>query len=279
MEILSDQITYLWIGVTLYALAGVFCALSLTFSRLERLLGTAVVVGAVGLIPHSVAILMRWVEVGHGPYITFYEVASSDTWIAVAIFVIIAWRYPKLRGAGIVVFPVSFLLLGAAVLSPNEPRQLLPVLRSWWLVLHVLFAKLAYGPYLVSLDLSVLYILKTKGWIRSEAINRRLPSPAVLDELSYRFITFGFMMHAVMIVAGAIWADQAWGSYWNWDPIETWALISWIVYAVVLHLRLVHGWRGHRAIGSVIGATFVVAFAFLAVPFFYGGSHLPLLTF
>lgn len=279
MNLFTNEITYLWIGVTMYAVAGVLITLSLVFARLGNLLGKGVAIGILGLIPHAVAIAIRWVQVGHGPYVGFYEVASSEAWVGVAIFALVAWRYPRLRGAGVLLFPATFLLVGGAVLSPSEPKELIPALRSWWLVLHVIFAKLAYGPYLLALDLSVLYWLKVKGFIKADVINRRLPEPAVLDEIAYRLIGFGFLMHGVMNVAGAIWANQAWGSYWSWDPIETWSLISWIVFAIVLHLRLVHGWRGGRAVGSVIVAGIVTVFAFFAVPYIYGGSHLPLISF
>lgn len=274
----NAQVALLWLAVALYAAGGVVLCAAAVFRRKGGWLASSLGLAAGGLLPHGIAILLRWAEVGHGPYISFYEVASSDTWIAVALYVIVAWRYPRLRQAGVVVLPVSFLLIGAAVMAPSEGRELLPVLRSFWLVLHVTFAKLAYGPYLLGLGASVVYLWNRRLGEASHSPTRLLGDAAMLDELSYRLVAFGFLMHAVMIGAGAIWAKQAWGSYWSWESIETWSLVSWLGFAVVLHLRLVHGWRGRRAALATVGAVALVVFAFIAVPFL-GGSHQMLLAF
>lgn len=278
MDSVTAQVALLWVAVALYAVSTVLFVAAAVFRREGRWPRWAFVLAAIGLLPHAAAIVLRWVEVQHGPYVTFYEVASSDTWVAVALFVFAAWRYQRIRMAGMIVLPVSFLLIGAAVLAPREGRELIPVLRSYWLVLHVTFAKLAYGPYLIGLGMAVLYMLNRRKPLAAANSSRRLADPAVLDELSYRFVAFGFLMHAVMIIAGAIWANQAWGSYWSWDPIETWSLVSWLCFAVVLHLRVVHSWSGTRAAFSTVGAVVVVIFAFFAVPFL-GGSHQILLAF
>ncbi len=308
MDMVTWQVASLWAAVALYAVSTVLFVAAAVFRRNGRWEGSALALATAGLLPHGIALLLRWAEVGHGPYISFYEVASSDTWVAVATFAFVARRYPRLRLAGMAVLPVSFLLIGAAVFAPHEGRELLPILRSYWLVLHVTFAKLAYGPYLLGMGAAILYLwtlrapqpppgkaagtqlrasLAGRGstlpshagkWTGGLDPRTRLSDPAVLDELSYRLVAFGFLMHAVMIFAGAIWANQAWGSYWSWDPIETWSLVSWICFAVVLHLRIIHGWRGTRAALGTVGAVIVVIFAFFAIPFL-GGSHQILLGF
>lgn len=278
MDSVTVQVVLLWVAVALYAVSAVLLSIELVFHRDWRWLGWAVPLATVALVPHGVAILVRWVEVQHGPYVTFYEVTASQTWIATALYAGAAWRYPRLRLTGAVVLPICFLFLGAAVFSPKEGRELLPVLRSFWLVLHVLFAKLAYGPYLLGLGAAVLYLLGKRNVASVESLSRRLGDPALLDELVYRLVAFGFLMHAVMIVAGAIWAKQAWGSYWSWDAIETWSLVSWLAFGVLLHLRVVHGWQGNRAALATIGAVILVVFAFIGVPFL-GGSHAPIVAF
>ncbi|MCL4534143.1 MAG: cytochrome c biogenesis protein CcsA [Bacteroidetes bacterium] len=277
MSISNWQVAFLWVAVAMYAASTVLFVASNVFRLHARWANLAVSLATFGLGPHGLSIILRWVEVGHGPYISFYEVASSDTWLAVALYVVSAHRYPALRPSGMVILPISFLLIGAAVFAPREGRELLPVLRSYWLVLHVTFAKLAYGPYLIGLGAAVLYLRKRNREVPAGGARWR-DDPAVLDELSYRFVAFGFFMHVLMIIAGAIWAKQAWGSYWSWDPIETWSLVSWLCFAVVLHLRAVHGWQGSRAAYSTVGAVAVVIFAFFAVPFL-GGSHQILLGF
>ena len=278
MDIVTAQVVLLWTAVAAYAVSAVLFTAAAVFRRDGRWLRGSLGLAAVGLLPHAIAILLRWIEVGHGPYVSFYEVASSDSWVAVALFVLVAWREPRLRLAGMAVLPVSFLLIGAAVMAPRQGRELLPILRSYWLVLHVAFAKLAYGPYLLGLGASVLYLWAKRHGGPPTALSHRLKDATVLDDLSYRLVAFGFLMHVSMIVAGAIWAREAWGSYWSWDPIESWSLISWLCFAVVLHLRTVHNWRGTRAALSTVGAVVVVIFAFFAVPFL-GGSHQLLLGF
>lgn len=278
MDLVTGQVILLWVAVALYATSTVLFVAAAIFQRNGRWIGSALGLAAGGLLPHGLGILLRWAEVQHGPYVSFYEVASSDTWVAVGLFAVVAWRNPRLRLAGMAVMPVSFLLIGAAVLAPREGRELIPILRSYWLVLHVTFAKLAYGPYLLGLGAAVAYLWSTRKGMPARSFKGPLGDPALLDELSYRFVAFGFLMHAVMVFAGAIWANQAWGSYWSWDPIETWSLVSWLCFAVVLHLRLIHNWRETRAALSTVGAVVVVIFAFFAIPFF-GGSHQILLGF
>ncbi|HEX9015990.1 MAG TPA: cytochrome c biogenesis protein CcsA, partial [Chloroflexota bacterium] len=173
----------LWAAVALYAASTVLFVATAVFHLRERWTDRAFVLATVGLAPHGISILLRWIEVGHGPYISFYEVASSDTWVAVSLYCFVAWRYSRLRLAGMAVLPVSFLLIGAAVFAPREGRELLPVLRSYWLVLHVTFAKLAYGPYLLGLGAAVLYLRGGTGSALSGRA-QRLNDPAVLDELS-----------------------------------------------------------------------------------------------
>lgn len=265
----------LWLAVGLYSAGTVLLVATAVFRLRARWQTGALALATLGLLPHAGAIALRWIEVQHGPYIAFYEVATSDSWVAVALYVLVAWRFPRMRPAGAAILPISFLLIGAAVMSPREGRELLPTLRSYWLVLHVVFAKLAYGPYLLGLGAAILYLFARR---RQGAVAGRLNDPAVLDDLSYRFVGFGFLMHMVMVITGAIWAKQAWGSYWSWDPIETWSLVSWLGFAVVLHLRIVHNWRGRRAAWGTIGGVALVVVAFFAIPFL-GGSHQTLLAF
>ncbi len=173
---------------------------------------------------------------------------------------------------GIFVLPAVFLLTGFGALSAPEPVALMPILMdSTWLVVHVLTAKLAFGAYLVSFVLAVSYLLKDKG--RGGRLLNFFPSNPVNMELNRKFVTLGFLNHTVMLVSGSIWANVAFGSYWSWDPIETWSLISWIIYGIFYHLITVHGWKGARMAWLSILALMSILFAFFGVPYIFEGSH------
>jgi len=138
----------------------------------------------------------------------------------------------------------------------------------------VMFAKLTYTAFIASFAIAVAYLVRDRGGSGPlHDVLDKLPSQDVLDDLSYRFIGAGFIFLGIMIVAGAIWANEAWGRYWGWDPIETWSLISWVVYAVYLHVRLTLGWRGRRAAWFAAAALPIVLFTLIGVPVAYQSIH------
>jgi len=266
------QVVLMWAGITLYAVSAILFVVSLVMKK-EGLLTVASFVAAAGLLPHAVAIGMRWVQAGHGPYMGFYEVTSGLVWVSVAIMVLVTLKLPQLKPVGIVVMPASFLLMAAALMASKEIHQLPPTLRSYWLWIHIAFAKLTYGSLLVATGLAILYLLKQKYAEKENSVYKRLPELKQLDELSYRFVLLGFLFLGMMIVAGSIWANEAWGRYWGWDPIETWSFVGWVVYGIYLHQRLSRGWRGTKAAWLAVGAMVIVVFALLGVPFAYRSVH------
>lgn len=268
----------MWAAVTLYAAGGVAYVVGLMF-RKERVTAAATWVSLLGLVPHLVGIGVRWTRVGHGPYLGFYEVISTYALFAVVAFALVSLRFRGLRPAGIFVMPLVFLFLGGAMLTSPDDLPLTGTLASYWLIIHVTFAKLAYGSFIASFALALSYVVR--GRARSERWTRfasRFPSQETVDDLSYSFVAAGFVFLAVMIAAGAVWANEAWGRYWGWDPIETWALVSWLVYAVALHLRLTLRWRGDRWAWVVIAALPTVLFALIGVPIVYQSIHGAYLT-
>ena len=147
-------------------------------------------------------------------------------------------------------------------------------LASWWLTVHVLFAKLAYSSFVAAFGLAVVFLLRSsdRGG-RMRGILDRLPIQSVVDDLSYRFAAVGIVFLSVMIVSGAIWANEAWGRYWAWDPIETWSLVSWLIYAMFLHLRLTLGWRERKSAWVLVGALPIMVFTLIVVPVVYNSIH------
>lgn len=264
----------MWIAVMVYAIASAAFVAGTVFVRpgVERF---ALQIAGAGILAHTVGIAARWIRVGHGPYLGFYEVASLMAYITVLFFIWLVWRYPGFRAAGVAVLPVALLIMGGAMVVSKEAETVSGALASVWLIIHVLFANLAYGAYVAGFALAVGFLMRDTGRDggRFERLLAKLPSQEVVDDLTYRFVGVGFIFQGVMIASGAIWANEAWGRYWAWDPMEIWSLIAWAVYAIYLHLRLTLGWEGRRAAWVAVVALPVCIFALLGVPLFYQSIH------
>ena len=221
---------------------------------------------ACGLVPHGVGLALRWIEVGHGPYNTRYEIVSSDTFILVLAYLLTTRFIRRFAGVGVAVMPAAFLLMGAAVTSFGVRHEVPIIFRSNWLLLHVGFAKAFAVAAILATGSAVLYLLKVR---RPEGLVR-LPAPEQLELYTGQLLLLSFLLLGVMIVAGALWAHQSWGRYWGWDPIETASFICWMVYGIVLHLRSLHRFNGRRlaylTIGASILAILVLFVAILLVP-------------
>ena len=221
------------------------------------------------LIVHTAAIIWRWVDsyslgFGHAPFSNLYESLVFFAW-TIALLYLITERATKNRTIGAFVVPLAFFAMAYAGLQPKDISPLLPALKSNWLIAHVITAFLGYAGFALSAGLAAMYLLPQKGFMAG--LSSRLPKKAILDNLIYRNIAFGFILLTAGIVTGAIWAHSAWGTYWSWDPKETWSLITWFVYAAVLHARMVRGWAGNKmALLSLIG--------FASVMFTYFGVNL-----
>lgn len=198
-----------------------------------------------GLTVHSVAIAYWWSIVGHGPYMAPSEVLSSDAWITMVVFFIFLRFFPRIKAASVIVFPATFLMIALANFYNPGIRALPPTFGSVWLVLHIAFYKIALGTLVIALAFSVFYLLKnrraTLAWME------RLPDLAGIDLYAYRFTGFGFIFWAIGMLAGSIWAYKSWGRFWGWDPVETWSLITWLLFGTYLHLRRFFRLNGNRA--------------------------------
>ncbi|MCL6471563.1 MAG: cytochrome c biogenesis protein CcsA [Firmicutes bacterium] len=263
-----------WFAVAAYVCATSLYGIAIAFKR-GRLVLPATLITALGLIPHSASLILRWIRLGHGPYLLKYEVWVSDAWIIVAFFLISQLVYPRIRAAGLIVAPVALLVMGAAVTFPDSRGYFPPTFDSLWLVVHVTFAKLSFGSFIIASALAAFYLVKRRLEAAGSAAGffDRLPPLGVMDDLIYRFTIFGFFMLAVMIIAGSFWANKSWGRYWGWDPVETWSLFTWIVYGVYLHLRRTLGWHGQRAAMFSLAAIIFVAVAYFGIPYLPGTIH------
>ncbi len=259
-----------WIAVGLYIVAAMLFANAVIFDHPRRV-RWGMATAAAGLVPHGIALLLRWSEAGHGPYMLKYEVLSSNTWIAVAVLLIVLARRRDWAALALVVMPVSILMIALGLFTNPEMRELPPTLRSIWLVFHVTFAKVSAAAFLLSMASAVLLLLKARE--RGGAWLDRVPTAEVLQTLAVRFIGFGFIFWTVTVVAGAIWANQSWGRYWGWDVIETWSLVTWLCYGIFLHVMFFFKPKAVATAWGVIGCFAVFVLTLLILPFLMPSLH------
>jgi cytochrome c-type biogenesis protein CcsB len=259
-----------WVGVGLYIVAAVLFGNAVVFRHPQRL-RWAKLAAAVGLLPHGVAIAVRWVAVGHGPYMLKYEVLSSNAWIAIAFMLVFLVQRPRWGAVGLVVMPVAVLAIALGLFANPQIRELPPSLRSVWLVFHITFAKLSAAAFLLSVATSVLLLLERQARLGRWLEN--LPPKDTLDAYTVRFIGFGFIFWTITIAAGAIWANQSWGRYWGWDAIETWSLVAWLVYGTFLHARVFFRMKPGPSAWAALACFAIFILALIVLPFLVPSLH------
>ncbi len=237
-----------------------------------------------GLFIQTIAIGLRWKESydmghGHAPLSNLYESVVFFSWTIILIFAMIDLKY-KYRVIGAFVVPFALLGMAWAQLGMNSGIEpLVPALQSNWLLYHVITCFLGYAAFAVACGISIMYLIREKQEDASGSspaggvIATLFPSARILDDLNYKAIMVGFPLLTLGIITGAAWANYAWGTYWSWDPKETWSLIVWFVYAAFLHARFTRGWVGRRAaILSIVGFAATI-FCYLGVNLLLSGLH------
>ncbi len=230
----------------------------------------------IGLCAHTLALIWRWktsydLGIGHAPLTNLYESLMFFAWSIMMLYLAVELRI-KSKILGVYVVPIAFLILAYASIAPgvnNSIEPLIPALQSNWLTTHVLTCFMGYAAFTVAFGCGILYLLVD---IKESSENKNAsdstgnsPALKIMDVLIYQSISLGFIFLAMGIITGSVWAHYAWGSYWSWDPKEIWSLITWLIYAIMLHARYVRGWRGKRmAIMAIIGFASVL-FTYLGV--------------
>ncbi len=230
---------------------------------------------AIGFIGHAAGIIWRWTEsysmgIGHAPLSNLYESLIFFAFSLTLIYLVVEYKYQN-KIIGAFIMPLACLAMAYASLSPNisnHIQPLIPALKSNWLIAHVIACFIGYSAFAVAFGLSVMYLIKQRevaadtggsgGWLEL------FPGKQALDELTHQMVMFGFIFLTAGIITGAVWANSAWGRYWGWDPKETWSLITWFVYATLLHARVTRGWHGKR-----IAYLSVLGFAAVMVTYFF----------
>ncbi|SDX54273.1 cytochrome c-type biogenesis protein CcsB [Modestobacter sp. DSM 44400] len=247
----------------------------------RRLGGVAMALTVLGGVAHAAVLVTRGMAADRLPWGNMYEFATAVVLVAVVAYTVLALRAPVLRHIGAFVLgPVvlAMVLIGLFLYASAGP--LVAALRSWWLGVHVTTAILGFGIFFVSGIASVLYLLRSRyeqkaaaGLAPSSSLLARLPSAAALDRTAHRTAVFGFPIWTFAVIAGAIWAESAWGRFWGWDPKETWAFIAWVVYAAYLHARTTAGWRGRPSAWVNVVGLAVMVFNLLYVNMVSTGLH------
>lgn len=260
---------FFWITLVIYSLAAGGYIYSFVF-RNPRPTPKLTLFIAAGFLTHSTAIGARYLALGHLPWAGDYESALMGGWFVIAGTLYVGWRNKALQALATATAPLVVLMMGYGVMRSPVLSPMAASLKSYWLYIHVYFAWLAFGAYALAMAAGVIYLLKRTS--PGNPAYERFPSLAGLDELIFRYVVFGFITDTMMIAAGGIWAKDLWGSYWSWDPVETWSLISWLCYGIAIHLRVTFGWREARFAWLVIVALSTVVISFFGVSFMVSKS-------
>ena len=270
VNLLNVESVLFYVVICLYFLAMIGYFLFIAIKK-DGVAKAAAIVQTVGLVLHTAALICRGIGAGRLPMTNQYEFATSFAWglSLVSLIFIAKYKFPVI---GAFAAPVILLLIGYAAMQSREVKELMPALRSSWLGFHVSTAIIAYGSFGVSFVLGVIFLLRDRMKDRG-FWDRHVPAKEKLDLIAYRSVCLGLLFLTFTIVTGAIWAEQAWGSYWSWDPKETWSLVTWLIYAVYLHFRIFRGWKGKAAaIFAVVGFVCVM-FTYVGVNTFLPGIH------
>lgn len=274
---LSSQSAILWMSA-LFVFSTVFYWIGLAArspfggSVGSKLCWAAVVLGFTGMMVRWYESYLLGSDVGHIPVSNLYEVFILFSMITALFYLYYEGRYATRQLGPFVLLVISaavgFLLWYTVARDAAEIQPLVPALQSWWMKIHVPANFIGYGTFALAAMVGSAYLLKSHGYLVD-----RLPSLEVLDDVMYKAISVGFAFFTVATILGALWAAEAWGGYWSWDPKETWALIVWLNYAAWLHMRLMSGLRGRMAAWWALVGLVVTTFAFLGVNMFLSGLH------
>ena len=248
---------------------GNFLVKTLDYKRTEKAGRIATAFMILGFLLLLVGVISRGLSAGRVPWGNMYEFSITGA-LAFSGAYLFALRKYDLRWLGLLVSIFVLLTLGTAVTILYRPSApLVPALKSTWLVIHVSAAIISGGVFLLANTIAAVYLYLDSMEMKGERKNwaKRLPSLEVLDQLSYRLVAFVFPLWTFAVIAGAIWAEHAWGRYWGWDPKETWAFITWVGYAAYLHARVTVGWRGRKAAWLCIfaGSTFLFNYVYVNI--------------
>jgi cytochrome c-type biogenesis protein CcsB len=264
------------LGITTFTyLAATLMYVAILVFKTERIGKFATSFTILAWLIQTAGLGLRWVEsyqmgIGHAPLTNMYESVVFFAWTIIIFYIGIEWKF-KNRVIGAFAVPIAFFAMAYASFSTEISKTinpLVPALQSNWLIAHVVTCFVGYAAFAVAAGLGIMYFISARPGSDS-----RMPAPEVLDDIMHKTMVFGFIWLSAGIITGAIWANSAWGTYWSWDPKETWSLITWFFYAITLHARYTRGWSGKTiAVLSIFGFISVI-FTYYGVNFLLSGLH------
>jgi cytochrome c-type biogenesis protein CcsB len=271
-------------GITTIAyLLSSVCYLGLFVFQSKKARQAGLMLALFGILAQTVGLGLRWHEsytlgIGHAPLTNMYESLLFFAWCSAVFYVLLEMKF-KLPVIGAFVMPIPFLTLAYTSVSKvvsKDISPLVPALQSNWLIAHVITCFIGYGAFAVAAGLGIIYLIKQfaeKRTFVADGLTGRLPDLRTLDDLIHKTIIFGFMWLSTGIITGAVWANEAWGTYWSWDPKETWSIITWFVYALTLHARFTRGWSGTRIAWLAVLGFLSVFVTYFGVNYLLSGLH------
>lgn len=263
-----EQLTF-WSALVGYSIATAIAMWGLVFRKSPE--KTLIAIMATGWILHTTSIGVRWVRIGHLPVGSGFEMLSANVWGLMAAVIIGYLLLPRLRVIAAITLPIVMLLMGWMLMTPMDASSLPPTYKTVWLFIHIGFIKLFLGSAFVALGISGVILMRARDFGRARF--SRLPDDRALDGTAYRCMALALIFDTLGIVAGSIWAKDAWGRYWSWDPLEVWSLVTWLSISLTLHVRNPYKTAPTTNALLVIG-TFVIAFfTFFGIPFVSTALH------
>jgi cytochrome c-type biogenesis protein CcsB len=269
MTLLNFELFVFWSALVGYSVSTAIALWALVFRKqpARTLMGFMLL----SWLLHSAAVVARWVRIDHLPVGSTFEMLSANVWGLMAAVIVGYWLNPRLRAFAAITLPVIVVLMGWMMMAPRDASSLPPTYNTVWLFIHIGFIKLFLGSAFVAVGISGLILLRRAG-VGGDRLTR-LPEDALLDGTAYRCMALALIFDTLGILAGAIWAQDAWGRYWSWDPLEVWSLITWLSIGLTLHVRGPFKTKPTTNALLIIG-TFVVAFfTFFGIPFVTTAMH------
>lgn len=269
MDLLKLESLSLWIALIGYSLICVLAIIGVVFQKRPERTLLALMAGSVLL--HTVALGARWVRIGHLPVINAYEMLSANLWGLMVAVAVGYWMLPRVRAFAAIVMPVVIMIMGWMLLMPPDESSLPPTYDTIWLFIHIGFIKLFLGSAFIALGIGGIVLLRRANIGRERFAG--LPSDKALDLRAYRCMALALIFDTLGVVAGAIWAQDAWGRYWSWDKLEVWSLVTWLSIGLMLHVRA--SFKTMPATNALlIVATWLIAFfTFFGIPFVSTALH------
>jgi len=269
VDLLKLETITLWIAIVIYSLITVVAIFAAVLRKRPERSMLAMI--ALAVAAHTVAIVARWIRIDHLPVGNGFEMLSANVWGLMLALLLGYWRLPKVRAFAAVLMPLVIMLMAWMLLIPVKESSLPPTYDTVWLFIHIGFIKLFLGCAFVALGISGIVLLRAANIGRMRLAH--LPHDAALDKIAYRCMALALIFDTLGIVAGAIWAQDAWGHYWSWDKLEVWSLVTWLAIGLTLHMRATFRTRPPANALLVLTTWLIAFFTFFGIPFVTTALH------